>query len=836
MMEEFNRGNCRGVTLAELLISIAVLGGGIAVAVGGFSNIQKSIQYSKSRTLATNLAQEKMQILKQSSYNRLMVSTATAYRTDFNPSIPYDPGYYPPEAILEGGVHFTRITYVQVAQEDSGNLSTLAATTPDTGMKLVTVTVVWNQGATNRKVQILAVDSNPDTVMNNATLRGVVRSSATGAGIPYALVTVAENVGWRDTANAAGSYSVNLSPGTFDIVATADGYFPARLSMSFAPNAAPYNQDFNLTPKSSSTLRGAAWINPSFVISQVVASSVTDRDYEYIELYNPSTSTYIVGPNRLWIGYCDSSFNCGSNYITTATNSISPNQFFLIANTLDTVQIGGVIRNVDGYYSNASFQYPNHLITAGQAGALYIWHNSPTSGWYQLGRFGWYNGATAPPVSLVETQGAAGSGLPAGEQYVRRTGTSTYDASYGPAYDSDNNSVDFINNHTLAVNPSNSSVTKIPVSGFPAVGAIVTASDGLSNPTTAYLKGNPPYAEFMLPGVATGTWAMIVSSSTAALEISSISALTANTTTWVPNATTSPAWPAVGYPQAVLSVNETRGYVSGRITDAYSSVITGITVGIQGGTPIPAGSNGYFLLSASPGIYTVTANPGNASGAYVSQDQTPVTVNLGQVTSDVNFMLSQGGRISGFVTRDGLNALPGIGVAAINSNGEAVDQEVSNVNGRYTLVNLATGTYTVQPVLDMSETTSPSASTVTVTAGATVVAATFTITGAYGTITGGVSVSSDIIKTGVLIIVSTQGIAGSPPALSSSTLAGAPYYSANSSEDGTYSVSVRGSTTTYRVSAFYPQMNGSTVTISTKVVTGVTVTAGVTTTGVNFTW
>src|SRR5688572_22853592 len=154
----------RGVTLTELMIAGVIMSVGVLGLIGSFGVVRQVIQYTKSRTLATNLAQEKMQILKQQSYYKVLVSTAIQSRTDFNPTIPYESSYFPPENILEGGVRFERLTYIQAAKEDSGSVVPLPAGTPDTGMKLLTVSIIWNQQTGPKVSQLTSVLSNPDAM------------------------------------------------------------------------------------------------------------------------------------------------------------------------------------------------------------------------------------------------------------------------------------------------------------------------------------------------------------------------------------------------------------------------------------------------------------------------------------------------------------------------------------------------------------------------------------------------------------------------------------------------------------------------------------------------
>ena len=56
-----------GLTLVELMIAVALLGIISLGMVGVFGSVSKGIQFSKDKTLASNLCQEQMQILKAKS-------------------------------------------------------------------------------------------------------------------------------------------------------------------------------------------------------------------------------------------------------------------------------------------------------------------------------------------------------------------------------------------------------------------------------------------------------------------------------------------------------------------------------------------------------------------------------------------------------------------------------------------------------------------------------------------------------------------------------------------------------------------------------------------------
>ena len=217
-----------------------------------------------------------------------------------------------------------------------------------------------------------------------------------------------------------------------------------------------------------------------------------------------------------------------------------------------------------------------------------------------------------------------------------------------------------------------------------------------------------------------------------------------------------------------------------------------------------------------------------------------ISVDAGEIHGGVDFTLYQGGRVSGKITRDGTNGLPGVAVAIFDANSVAKDQQVSGADGRFTSVILSTGYYVVQPEIGALEASNPTASTVTILGlGSTMFSSTFTITGALGAITGTVTSGGQPIKTGVLIVVTTTTLTGSPPeppALSSATLNGSPFYMVSSMENGTYQVEVRNGSL-YHVYAYYPSVgSASTVIYSSSTAANVSVTAGQTVSGVDFSW
>jgi hypothetical protein len=739
-------------------------------------------------------------------------------------------------------------------------------------MRQITVTVIWNQVSGQKFHSVRNIINNPNTVMANIIVQGQVKNSKTNNGVSGALVDVAENVSWRSNTNSSGNYSLNLVPGNFILTASAPGYLPQTASISAAVGTVN-TQNFSLIPVSTGTIQGNAWINNHLVISQVVASTMTTANYEYVELYNPTTSYINIGDNTTYNGrgnqapyfapvtWRNSNTNPQAQSLYYITNGVPANGFYLIANTgnanpatnCGTLTISGNSIQPDACWYHTPLG--NHAITQFDAGGVSLISSGAvddnlnlSTSWAQfiVDSIGWVqssgnsnypsnavNGAPATPAAIAGVT----NGLQPGEQFVRNCIPSmSVTPGYGRAYNSQNNSYDFLPLVTLTYPPYTTANIYPPLAGTPATGATVSVTDGLSSISTATTMGTPPAAQFTVPGVATGTWTVFVDSGPLEAEVDNVTVYSL-TTSSITNATTTPPWPASNVYSVFLSSNNLTGWIGGTVTDITGNVISpSIAVNVNG-INTTVGPTGKYSIRLATGTYNVIANPGNLNSSYEEQTQPGVTISQADLTATANFTLSQGGRISGWVTRDGTNPLPGVSVTAQDSNGQTDDTEVSATNGTFTLINLATGTYTVQTILDSKESSNPASASATVTAGTTVSVGTFTVANAMGTVTGTVTSSGQIIKTGVLILVSTGAINQPLPAISSSTLVGMTYYMGSSGEDGTYSIQVRGSTTTsYNMAAFYPQSNGQAIIISSQTITSVTVSEGQTTSNKNFSW
>jgi type II secretion system protein I len=121
--------NNKGFTLIEIMISIAIIAMGIFAVMSLIITVMKGNTLSKRVTIATTIAQEKMEDFKIRDYDNVVDDSGT-YTTDTEPY--YDIPYY-----------------------------WEASVTPATDTKTITVDVYWSSGGT-------------DTTHNNVELKTII--------------------------------------------------------------------------------------------------------------------------------------------------------------------------------------------------------------------------------------------------------------------------------------------------------------------------------------------------------------------------------------------------------------------------------------------------------------------------------------------------------------------------------------------------------------------------------------------------------------------------------------------------------------------------------------
>ena len=866
------RDNRRGGTLTELMVATVILSIGVLGLFGSFKFIARSTLVSRGTSLATNLGQERIESLKNLSYYSLQISTATGDIPGTSPVMKYDTVNYPPEIISIGGITFTRYTHVGMAQLDGSDIQDVAYTYPDTGLKQITVTVAWTEANQPKRWTLRNLLENPNVNPLDSTITGTVSNSA-GGTVASALVVVEQNENWGATADASGVYSFSVYHGTYTLRASSAGFNDGITGSVVANRGGVTTANLTLVQVATGAVLGTAWQNSDLVISQVVAATrtivgdLTEKEVEYIELFNPTTFPINIGtknnpankPYTLLIGCYDGSYEYHVDngvepgawpfYMINRSTYVPPGRYYLIANAT-YFYVAGEWATADAFYTNNLANhasetpgYPDYIKNDKSCSVLLysygtgVWHDYV--GWKDnTGLFPpWYENSVIPNPA-----GHDGLGDPLGKQIVRVSSPAVSEAAlplYGRAYDSNYNTRDFLypsDAFTSFMYPPKSIISgafttiagKVPT----LLGTTyVSSSDPNSGSTTAFTAYvtsgalSLPYSRFQLSGVSTGTWSLTVAYSNYSNTYDSVT-VTQGGYTGVPNAATSPAWPASGVSHIQLTSSTTSGFVKGVIQDPNLQPINGITVEGGGASKI-TGSNGVYFMAVPTGTVTVIANPNNINPSYVQGIETPA-VSAGAVTTQ-NFTLNFGGRITGYVT-SGTTPLAYQAMTAVNAAGLQVGAGVTDTGGNFTMRNVSTGTYTVFPVLESGQDVMPNTLPAVVTSTGSVFVGTFTVSGAFGSIAGTVSDASGLITSGALLLASTNTIGAAPAAIvGSSAPAQVPMYMVSSKADGTYTLPVRGGAT-YYLSAFVPVISGTGVTITTKTYSGIVVSPSAATT------
>jgi hypothetical protein len=794
-----------GFTLTEVMIAGLIMTVAFLGMTGGFMYIARGSQQSNTKTLASNLAQEQIGLLKTRSYYRIMATTSSASDSSFSPNMVYDKGYYPPEKIQVEGQIFERRTYVRkVTQNATGGMEYLSWNSPDHGLKEIAVYVVWQDKGRWRKLEMASLEQNP----RRATMSARIEGTARRGGTPLANVRV---VPLEKTSQAGlsvsptGKYNFWIEPGTYTLHASLSGYWPQTRPPVFAPAGSPVTgQDFNLAWMQRGHISGSAFLRDHLVISEVCAGVGTD-DVEYIELYNPTTWTWRVNSANIGLQVAAGGSSTVTDLTLTGSADVDSHHYCLIG----TDSLGAPIKY-------GAIQ----RITAGQGGAV-ILLDKATGARLDSVAWGSSNSTKPPPLGGVGAEGSAFrpttmnpsatnvGGLTLNQSIERKaTRLSDRDSMHGAeisagnAWDRNSNNLDWVHNdHGHADASSHGDYSPLqsilnsetPLAGTPARGAVVFAKDGLSGPAVANANG-----DFTLTNVTTGTWNVYITSD-------SVRKVTPSTT--VANGVITPSGPHG------LDETSFQGYITGTVKDFTGAPLNGIVVSAAGNS-LPTSADGTYFLEAPPGVTDVVANPGQIDPSYLEASINGVQVDLGRVKKLPDIVLQTGGAIIGTVVNAGLgDPLANMVVVASDSvSGVEKGSVLTQTDGTFRIDRLPPGTYIVSPVLEdpENESSTPLSQSVPVSSfGGPFSAGTFTIGGATGYIEGTVRRNGKPITTGVLLYARESPIGLNPPDMPPSG-GGPQYFGATSDAEGRFKIAVRGQVSPkYNVYAWYWEWQGN---------------------------
>lgn len=693
------------MSLVEVLVAMTILSIGVLGFVGSFSYISKAIRVSRAGTLATNLAQEKIENLKNEPYYKLALTTVTTASPNFFPVIYYDNLNYGLETIRIGGITFERGVLVSMAQVADGSITSVGYNYPDTGMKMLTVYVMWQQGTNWKYVSLENVYENPVVDPLTAQVSGTVKDGG-GTGIAGALVRIVENADWSDTTGAGGTYGFSAQPGTYALRASSVGYYDTLVTEVSLSSTNIETLNFTLTEIATGTITGRAWSNPNLLIAGFALSTTTiiadgaTLEVEFIQLFNPTTYAINIGNDvdgsstkiKYWrettgSGSDNGDMLVGGGYDNYVASYVPAGRYYLIANTS--------FFWLNDRYIHADGHYPGKKMKLTDGGSIellrvaddYTWD---VVGWRDLAgtQQKWEGTQISNPTSSGGKPAQCSlDGMGAGWSYMRISSPASVNDGYAPAYDSGDNEADFLSTAEACqvVSPmplfgvrNTSDAAPTIIAGVPMFDAYVTADDlmgpatnALRTPVSEGILGTTvtltsEVAYFSLAGVSTGTWNVVIASGAYSATISEVE-IVQNVSTGIPNGVTEPSWALENYAEVNLTTQSVNGYVAGTIRDISGAPISGIKI-LAGGESKTTGVNGRYFVSVGTGSLYLTANPNNLDTRFVESVENAV-VETGELTT-VNFTLTEGGVISGFVSSDGTSILPNVQVAATKSGAQ----------------------------------------------------------------------------------------------------------------------------------------------------------------------
>jgi hypothetical protein len=137
-----------------------------------------------------------------------------------------DPYNYPPTDSVINGIPFTTYTIVErMKKKADETLEMKAWSSGDTGLKQISLAIVWKERGEWRKIQLTNLLENPDRKQADGDFVGRVTDTATTLPLQDVMVDIAENSSLNAVTEASGDYRLGAQQGTYTLRVSKKGYF-----------------------------------------------------------------------------------------------------------------------------------------------------------------------------------------------------------------------------------------------------------------------------------------------------------------------------------------------------------------------------------------------------------------------------------------------------------------------------------------------------------------------------------------------------------------------------------------------------------------------------------
>ncbi|MEK6646197.1 MAG: carboxypeptidase regulatory-like domain-containing protein [Candidatus Firestonebacteria bacterium] len=196
-------------SLVEIMIAVTVIALLLVAVLKMFASLSKGALMAKFKTVATNLAQEKIEVYKNYSYDELVTGTTT-------------------DNVTIGDKVYTRSVDVSYIVESSG---VMIASTTDQNIKKLNVVVRWTDGGQAKNFSLDNFFANPGVPVMTGSIEGKITKYGTSTIVDDATVTVVYPPGVYYSAISSGAtvnYTLtNMENGTYTLSVSKRTYLTA---------------------------------------------------------------------------------------------------------------------------------------------------------------------------------------------------------------------------------------------------------------------------------------------------------------------------------------------------------------------------------------------------------------------------------------------------------------------------------------------------------------------------------------------------------------------------------------------------------------------------------